>query len=174
MQPFIHIAEARGPLDDQLQRDAEALQAAVSDLVRIYQFRDRDKICCYDVSVTQCHALEALVVKGPLRANNLSNLMLLDKSTTSRLLDTLERKGYIARSPDPEDGRASVVGVTPAGEALYRQINADLVEQQRDIVASLDPAVREGVILVIKQLARAAEARFVSGVSCGPSGCNPC
>ena len=36
-----------------LHRDAEALQEAVADLVRIYQFRDRDRICCHDISVTQ-------------------------------------------------------------------------------------------------------------------------
>src|SRR5262245_19696817 len=41
-----------------LQDDAEALHAAVSDLVRIYQLRDRNQICCYDISVTQCYALE--------------------------------------------------------------------------------------------------------------------
>ena len=45
----------------ELERDAVALQAAVSELVRVYQFRDRDRICCHDISVTQCYALETLV-----------------------------------------------------------------------------------------------------------------
>ena len=48
-----------------LDRGAQALQAVV-DLVRVYQFRDRDRICCHDISVTQCHALEALVEHGPM------------------------------------------------------------------------------------------------------------
>jgi hypothetical protein len=38
--------------------DAETFHAALSELVRVYQFRDRDRICCHDVSVTQCYALE--------------------------------------------------------------------------------------------------------------------
>lgn len=40
------------PPDDQLMRDAEELHEALNQLVRVYQFRDRDRICCYDVSVT--------------------------------------------------------------------------------------------------------------------------
>src|SRR5690606_18937495 len=47
--------------DPQLARDAAALQRALSDLIRVYQFRDRDRICCHDISVSQCYALEALV-----------------------------------------------------------------------------------------------------------------
>jgi len=34
---------AASPAD--LQRDAQALQAAVADLVRVYQYRDSDRIC---------------------------------------------------------------------------------------------------------------------------------
>lgn len=77
-------AETRQTGDALLQSDAQALQAAVSDLVRIYQFRDSNRICCYDISVTQSYALEALVEMGPLRLGDLAERMHLDKSTTSR------------------------------------------------------------------------------------------
>ena len=70
----------------ELQADAEALQAAVADLVRVYQFRDRDRICCHDISVTQCHALETLVEHGPMRLGALAERLFLDKSTTSRVV----------------------------------------------------------------------------------------
>ena len=53
-----------------LESDAAALQAAVSELVRVYQFRDRDRICCHDISVTQCYALETLVEHGPMRSEH--------------------------------------------------------------------------------------------------------
>src|ERR1043165_3833739 len=106
-----------------LDRDAEALQTAVADLVRVYQFRDRDRICCHDISVTQCYALETLVDHGPLRialrdrdvvatdpitqcyaletlvdhgplrVGALAQRLFLDKSTTSRVVSTLVKKG---------------------------------------------------------------------------------
>src|SRR5687768_17057407 len=97
-----------------IQRDAQALQAAVADLVRVYQFRDRDRICCHDVSVTQCHALEALVDHGPLRLGELTDRLFLDKSTTSRVVRTLVKKGYVEQHPDAADRRATALSATRA------------------------------------------------------------
>jgi MarR family 2-MHQ and catechol resistance regulon transcriptional repressor len=163
-----------------LQRDAQALQAAVADLVRVYQFRDRDRICCHDISVTQCHALEALVDQGPLRLGDLAERLFLDKSTTSRVVRALVKKGYVEQQTDAADRRATALSATRAGRALCARIIDDLVEQQRELLADLDPEVRAGVVSVIQRLARAADSRFRSGVSagaacsadgCGPSGC---
>src|SRR5689334_3151423 len=89
-----------------VERDAEALQRALSDLVRVYQFRDRDRICCHDISVTQCYALETMVEHGPLRLGGLAERLFLDKSTTSRVVAALTKKGYVQQRPDERDARA--------------------------------------------------------------------
>jgi hypothetical protein len=68
-----------------LHEDARAVHEALSDLVRVYQFRDRDRICCHDVSVTQCYALEALIRRGPITLGELAAELYLDKSTASRV-----------------------------------------------------------------------------------------
>jgi MarR family 2-MHQ and catechol resistance regulon transcriptional repressor len=151
-----------------LQRDARALEAALSELMQVYQFRDRERICCHDISVTQCHALEALVEHGPMRLGQLSARLFLDKSTTSRVVATLVRKGYLSQGPDPADARASAIAVTRPGRQLYARITRDLVAQQQEVLQDLDPEVRDGVVEVIRRLARAAEKRFMAGTSCGP------
>src|SRR5512139_3375572 len=89
--------------DQALDRDAAAFHQALADLVRVYQFRDRDQICCHDVSVTQCYALETLVEHGPLRLGALAARLFLDKSTTSRVVSALVRKGYVEQRPDASD-----------------------------------------------------------------------
>lgn len=157
--------------DAALVTDAEALHDAVSALVRIYQFRDRDKICCYDISVTQCYALEALVGQGPQRSQTLSATLRLDKSTTTRVVDALVRKDYVERRPDPDDGRAALLCVTAAGRNLFERINAGLVAQQAELLHDLDPSVRGATIAVIRRLAARAEARFTSGQCVGS--CTP-
>jgi MarR family transcriptional regulator, 2-MHQ and catechol-resistance regulon repressor len=155
-----------------LERDAAALQAAVSELVRVYQFRDRDRICCHDISVTQCYALETLVEHGPMRSTALAERLFLDKSTTSRVAATLVKKGYAEQRADQADGRAIALQATAAGRRLYQRITADLVEQQMHLLQDLEPEVREGVVRVIRGLTRAADSRFRSGVSVGPGvGC---
>ena len=156
-----------------LQRDAEALQAAVADLFRVYQFRDRDRICCHDVSVTQCYALETLVEHGPMRPGALAERLFLDKSTTSRVVNALVRKGYVEQRADATDGRAMLISATRQGQRLCARITSDLVEQQKQLLGDLAPEIRAGVVQVIQRLAHAADARFragVTGACCAPEG----
>ena len=148
-----------------LDRDALALHEAVADLVRVYQFRDRDRICCHDVSVTQCYALETIVEHGPLRLTALAERLFLDKSTTSRVVSTLVRKGYVEQRADARDGRATTLSATRQGQRLCARITDDLVDQQKQLLQDLDPEVRAGVVQVLRRLAHAADARFRSGVS---------
>jgi DNA-binding MarR family transcriptional regulator len=150
-----------------LDRDAAALHEAVADLVRVYQFRDRDRICCHDVSVTQCYALETLVEHGPMRLSALAEHLYLDKSTTSRVVNTLVRKGYVEQQADATDGRAMLINATRRGQRLCARITTDLVGQQKQLLEDLAPEIRAGVIQVIQRLARAADARFRSGVAGG-------
>ena len=166
------VAANRADESTTLQRDAAELQAAVAELVRVYQFRDRDRICCHDISVTQCHALEVLVEHGPMRLSGLVDRLFLDKSTTSRVVGALVKKGYVEQRPDAEDGRASALHVTASGRRLCRRITDDLVNQQQQLLQDLDPEVRTGVVKVIRGLARAADSRFRAGVSVGSgAGC---
>lgn len=154
-------------IPDTLLQDAAALHAAVSALVRVYQFRDRDRICCHDISVTQCHALEALVERGPQRSLALAEVLRLDKSTTTRVIDALVRKGYVERSPDPDDARAVSLAATRGGRALYERIERELIAQQVELLRDVDRDALVDATEVVRRLARAAEARFVSGISVG-------
>src|SRR5262245_11633753 len=153
------VEAARPRTDSSLERDAENLHAALSELVRVYQFRDRDRICCYDVSVTQCYALEALVRRGPSGLGELAAELFLDKSTTSRVVATLERKGYLTRSAHPGDKRAVVLAVTPAGRRLCERITRDLVEEEKALLADFEPEIRQAAPRLLRRLARAAAAR---------------
>ena len=94
------------------------------------------------------------------------------------MVATLVKKEYVEQRPDEADGRAIALHVTSSGRRLYKRITDDLVKQQKQLLQDLDPEIREGVINVIRRLARAADARFRSGVSvgagegcCGPAGC---
>lgn len=170
--PTISVAaeQRRSSQPGPLHGDAEALHAALNELVRVYQFRDRDRICCHDVSVTQCYAIEALIRRGPSGLNDLAAELYLEKSTASRVVAALERKGYVTRSPHPGDGRAIVLSVTAAGRRLHDRIRKGLVNEARDLLQDFEPAVRRGAAQLILRLARAAAAR--SGVA-GPACCPP-
>jgi MarR family 2-MHQ and catechol resistance regulon transcriptional repressor len=151
-----HATEA----DGQLEGDARRLQTALSDLVRIYQFRDRKSICYYDISVTQCYALSSIATRGPMPLNDLATELYLDKSTASRVVGALVRKGYVRRSTDEKDARAVRLQTTEKGLALHLQITADLLEEMRDLVGDFDPSTRRAATRLIARLAEAAAKKF--------------
>jgi len=157
------ILTETGNSDPTLERDAQALHGALSDLIRIYQFRDRDRICCHDVSVSQCYALEALLRQGGMTLNDLAAHLYLDKSTASRVIDSLERKGYVTRTPHPSDRRAVALEPTPAGHDLYRRIEEDILAEERALLAGFDPEIRRAMTSLIARLARAASERVQAG-----------
>ncbi|HSK75495.1 MAG TPA: MarR family transcriptional regulator [Thermoanaerobaculia bacterium] len=152
--------------DPALARDAETLYDAISELVRVYQSLDRDRICCHDISVSQCYALEALARRGGLTLNELAAHLYLDKSTASRVVDALERKGYVERSPHPRDGRALLLVATKTGQGLYGQIRQSLVADERALLAGFDPEVRQAMAQLLTKLGKAVATRLESGGSC--------
>jgi DNA-binding MarR family transcriptional regulator len=57
-----------------------------------------------------------------LRPFEIERRMLLAQSNISRLLDRLEKEGYVERRPCEADGRGQHVVVTPAGRELRRRM----------------------------------------------------
>ena len=147
------------PSDPTLEADARTLHEVLEDLLRVVQFRDRDRICCHDISVTQCYALRSLADGGPSSLNAVAESLFLDKSTASRVVSALERKGYVSRRQDPDDGRAVLLEITETGLALYRRIEVDLVGEVARLLVDFDPAVRREMTRLLGQLGRVAAAR---------------
>jgi DNA-binding MarR family transcriptional regulator len=62
---------------------------------------------------------------APVRATDLAEYVGLDLSTVSRHLRVLEDQAHVVRSPDPDDRRASLLALSPDGQAaLERAVKA--------------------------------------------------
>lgn len=144
-----------------LHRDARRLYEAVAAFVRLHQFRDRDRICCRDVSVTQCWALEALLRSGGgLPQTAVASALRIDKSTASRVLDALEAKGHVRRRKDMADRRVVRVSITEAGRRLHGAIEADLVAAHLGVLAGTTAAFRRRAIGLFDDLVAMTAARI--------------
>ncbi len=60
-----------------------------------------------------------------LRPSQLADLAGITKQSVNDLLGHLERHGYLGRVPDPADGRARVIRLTPKGRRLEQAIYAE-------------------------------------------------
>lgn len=157
--------------DVSLDQDARAFSDAFGELVRIVQFRDRDRACCYDVSVSQCYALKAVMDHGSLTVNDLAAQLYLDKSTASRVAAGLEEKGYLTRERDAVDGRVVRLVATPAGSGLCGKIDMDLAREYGEMLGDFDPEVRAAIIRLVGRLSASFATRVeASGGSCCTTG----
>ena len=103
------------PPEQGLHQDASELHRALSDLIRVFKYRDRKSVGFHDISVTQCHALDSLVRRDSMTLGQLSAELFLDKSTTSRVIDSLVRKVLATRTVDPQDARMRRLAATNQG-----------------------------------------------------------
>jgi len=97
--------------------------------------------------------LSGLARLGPQSAARLADEVGIDRSGASRYADRLQRAGLLERSPDPDDRRATLLSLTPAGVAVVGKLRAALVEQLTGRIADWpEPKVRvlvEGLRLLI-------------------------
>ncbi len=55
----------------------------------------------------------------------LSRMLIASSGNISRLLDRMEKEGLLERSPAPHDRRSIMIGLTPAGSALFARMAKD-------------------------------------------------
>ena len=71
--------------------------------------------------------LSWLVDEGPVRASSMAENFHIDKGAVSRQLQHLDELGLVVRTPDPADGRATLVA---ASDDAVRRL-ADVAEHRR-------------------------------------------
>ncbi|HEY8544977.1 MAG TPA: MarR family transcriptional regulator, partial [Acidimicrobiales bacterium] len=90
--------------------DAEALQRRLMTFVRAFGLHQPDRTPCgATVPVSEAHALAVLDEQGALPQGRLAGELGLTKSTVSRLVDQLERRGWARRQVGEGDGRQRLV-----------------------------------------------------------------
>jgi len=131
----------------------------MTDLLRVYQFRDRDRLGYYGLTITQHYVLDILIQQGPLTLNELVAEMGLDKSTLSRVLDVLERKHAARRVANPADGRSTLIEVTRSGREKRGRAVADLVAENAVVLSTFARGTRRRFVDLIAALTSAARRR---------------
>jgi MarR family transcriptional regulator, 2-MHQ and catechol-resistance regulon repressor len=139
-----------------LTSGAERLHRLTNELIRRYQFRDANRICCYGISISQSHILEVLAEEGDLTMQRLAGRMFKSVSTMTRVVGQLVRHGYVKRRTRPEDGRVVQISITPQGKAIVAAIGRDLIETQKAILREVPAAEWAGAFRVLEALTRGA------------------
>ena len=108
------------------------------------------------VSKAQFLALEHLIASGPLSQSELAERLAITPATGVRLVDRMERDGWVTRRPGPADGRVKLVVPTKlittlwpdasrAGRELLDQAYQGIQPEEIDTVKRVLKTVRKNL-----------------------------
>lgn len=98
----------------------------------------------------------------PMQPRDLSDELQVSTARVAALLNSLEKKGYVERSPDLTDRRKIIVTITPAGLQFSNQHHAHLRRSIETMLAALgETDAKEYVRLVGRILEVLADTNFI-------------
>jgi DNA-binding MarR family transcriptional regulator len=97
--------------------------------------------------------LRAVAESEPVRTTALADQVGVDPSTMSRHVSVLDHAGFVGRAPDPDDGRAQALTLTPAGREVMEKARAARHDLITDALADWDDADRTHLAALLGRLA---------------------
>ncbi len=114
----------------------------VSRLARHLDLARRESFETHGLEPWEFDVLAALRREGApytLSPGRLLQVTLVTSGTMTNRIDRLEQKGLVERAPDPSDRRGVQVRLTDTGRRRVDDALTDLLEHEREILASLAP-----------------------------------
>jgi len=112
-----------------------------------------DECAAFDLTSVQYAALYAIGANPDVDATRLSALIAFDRSTIGDVLERMEAKGWIVRTPSPSDGRVKLLRLSPDGAALLCEVRPAVRRVQDRLLAPLASRDRDTMVRLLSQLA---------------------
>lgn len=119
------------------------------DLARSAAFAERG------LELWEFDVLSALRRSGKpyqLSPGQLVNQTLVTSGTMTNRVDRLAARGFVERSPDPNDRRGVIVALTDAGREIVDAALADLLDRERELLARLPERDRTALAALLREL----------------------
>jgi DNA-binding MarR family transcriptional regulator len=143
-----------GKQSDDLMEAASSIRRSVVRLVRRMRLERTDEA----LSLFKLSILGTLYRKGAVTATELATWERVRPQSLTRVLASLEKKGFVSRQPDRADARRVLITLTPEGKkglgADVRKKEAWLAEEMGRILA---PDERELLLKASRLLDRLTE-----------------
>lgn len=133
-----------------------AFQEQMVALVRAFGLLRPDRTPCGQaIPVSEAHALLELGRHAHLSQQELGTRLHLEKSTVSRLVGQLDKRGWIQRERDSEDKRVMNLSLSSNGESAATQLNHARATKFARILNAIPEDERETVMRSLDILAKA-------------------
>jgi DNA-binding MarR family transcriptional regulator len=110
---------------------------------------------------TQLAALATIGKTGPMRLGDLAAAEGIAPSTLTRLVTALEDSGYVQRTADPSDARASTLAITAHGQEALERIRTETTLMLTASLGLLTPEQRSTLAAALPVLEQLADGRLL-------------
>lgn len=117
-----------------------------------------EDVARHGLTVAEFGILEVLYHKGPLLLGEIQRKVLVSSGGITYLVDRLTSKGLVERQECPNDRRARYAVLTPAGEALIRDIFPQHARRIKRALSGLSTAEQAKAVELLRALGVAAAA----------------
>ncbi|MCB9156276.1 MAG: MarR family transcriptional regulator [Caldilineaceae bacterium] len=128
-------------------------------LVRAFGWhRPAETPCGQPVTIAEAHALLEISRADGISQNELTVGLNLAKSTVSRLISKIERRGWVVRQPHEQDRRAYRLFLTAKGREIAQQLARARQSKMDGILAQIPMEQRNDVLKSLDLLVKAIQA----------------
>lgn len=107
---------------------------------------NKSDCCCCGISDAQCFVLVEIGRKPNISLKELAEILRLDKSGISRMVEELVQKGFVERWPLKENRRYVALNLTDIGIERFNKIEKDMNQRFKAILDRIPEDKRSQVI----------------------------
>ncbi len=83
--------------------------------------------------------------EGPINQTHLAEKLNISASTLTRMVQSLERKGYLTRRTDEQDQRQTLITLTPEGRAVHDRCREEFIRVDERIFGTFTEEEQESL-----------------------------
>lgn len=114
---------------------------------------DIHKASCMDISTVQSTILYNISLLTKPSMQTVADAVGMDITTFSRQFRTLEKKGFVSKTPFAGDRRIYIVSLTDQGKQMVYTINGGIAGKMESVFLSMNDFERETVLRSLQVLA---------------------
>jgi len=146
--------------------DHREILSLICEVSRAVKCCQQEEAFCEGVTFFQFLILDAVGEAGSLELSSLHGILAVEKSTTTRMVDPLARRGLIVRQQSRKDSRAVNLRLTAEGEAVLKKVWKCLAASLDAIARRIPAEKRSDIYESVRLFAGAVQQKNANGRCC--------
>lgn len=111
-------------------------------------------LASYDITPAQFRIMVFIMdeQENSVRQIDIENYFSLTNPTVTGIVQNLEKKGFIERIKNPQDGRSKVLHVTEKGFSLYKDAKMLNSEMENRFTENLGPEEKKQLLILLRKM----------------------